>query len=71
MEDIIIHYENKVKRIVCPGKDGGCFHLWGIVCTGQYCRERSLLIVLHADGAFLSALFFDALCKQTMEVLTH
>ena len=28
MEDIIIHYENKVKR--------HGFHLWGIVCTGQY-----------------------------------
>ena len=28
MEDIIIHNENKVKR--------HGFHLWGIVCTGQY-----------------------------------
>ena len=43
MEDIIIHIENKVKRFG--------FHLWGIVCTGQYFGERSLLIVLHADGA--------------------
>ena len=37
------------------------FHLWGIVCTGQYFGERSLFIVLHADGALCPRFLFSML----------
>ena len=38
LKDIIIHSENKVKRF--------SFHLWGVVCTGQYGRGVSLFLCI-------------------------
>lgn len=50
MEDIIIHNENKVKR--------NGFHLWGIVCTGQYFWGAIPLYSIVRGRSHLSAFLF-------------